>query len=127
MVDVNMVIAGNIQAELGRQHRKQVELAEGIGVSSQTVSKMLNGTRVINAVELGRIAGFLHITMEKLMRMPQNPAKTNAIYIFMGRVRTEEAKKGVKLADELSNMILFHSRVRSNGEEMSKPLKERND
>ena len=31
--------------------------------------------------------------------------------IIMGRVKTEEARKGIQLADELSDMILFHNRV----------------
>lgn len=42
MLDVNMIIANNIQ----------VDLAEGIGVSKQTMSKIMNGARAINAIEL---------------------------------------------------------------------------
>ena len=34
----------------------------------------------------------------------------NVIHAFMGRVKTEEARKGIQLADELSDMILFHTR-----------------
>ena len=37
MLDVNMIIANNIQ----------VDLAEGIGVSKQTMSKIMNGARAI--------------------------------------------------------------------------------
>ncbi|WP_278244431.1 hypothetical protein [Lachnoanaerobaculum saburreum] len=36
----------------------------------------------------------------------------------MGRVKTEEARKGIQLADELSNMILFHAMVCENGKKM---------
>ena len=56
MLDVNMIIANNIQAELKKENKKQVELAEGIGVSKQTMSKMMNGVRVINAIELHKIS-----------------------------------------------------------------------
>ena len=52
MLDVNMIIANNIQAELKKENKKQVDLAEGIGVSKQTMSKIMNGARAINAVEL---------------------------------------------------------------------------
>ena len=48
MLDVNMIIANNIQAELKKENKKQVDLAEGIGVSKQTMSKLMNGARAIN-------------------------------------------------------------------------------
>ena len=47
MLDVNMIIANNIQAELKKENKKQVDLAEGIGVSKQTMSKIMN-TYIIN-------------------------------------------------------------------------------
>ena len=50
MLDVNMIIANNIQAELKKENKKQVDLAEGIGVSRQTMSKIMNGARAINAI-----------------------------------------------------------------------------
>lgn len=39
MLDLNMIIANNIQAELKKENKKQVDLAEEIGVSKQTMSK----------------------------------------------------------------------------------------
>lgn len=53
MLDLNMIIANNIQAELKKENKKQVDLAEEIGVSKQTMSKIMNGARAINAVEAG--------------------------------------------------------------------------
>lgn len=41
MLDVNMIIANNIQAELKKENKKQVDLAEEIGVSKQTMSKII--------------------------------------------------------------------------------------
>lgn len=52
MLDVNMIIANNIQVDLEKENKKQVDLAEGIGVSKQTMSKIMNGARAINAIEL---------------------------------------------------------------------------
>lgn len=40
MLDVNMIIANNIQAELKKENKKQVDLAEGIGVSKQTMGEI---------------------------------------------------------------------------------------
>ena len=63
-VDVNMIIANNIQAELKKENKKQVDLAEGIGVSKQTMSKIMNGARAINAIELHKISEYLHVSMD---------------------------------------------------------------
>ena len=59
MVDMNVVIANNISRSLEKQNRKQVELADYLEVSRQTVNKMLSGARTINAGELRMIADFL--------------------------------------------------------------------
>ena len=53
------------------------------------------------------------------MKMPEKPMDTNVIHAFMGRVKQEEARKGIRLADELSDMILFHTRACENGKRWS--------
>ena len=55
------------------------------------------------------------------MRIPEKAMDTNVIHAFMGRVKTEEARKGIQLADKLSDMILFHTRVYKNGKNMEQP------
>ena len=118
MLDVNMIIANNIQAELKKENKKQVDLAKEIGVSKQTMSKIMNGTKAINAIELYKISEYLHVSTDSLTKMPEELADTNLICMFMERGETEEARKGIQLADELSDMILFHSRVYENGKKM---------
>ena len=108
-----------------KENKKQVDLAEGIGVSKQTMSKIMNGARAINAIELHKISEYLHVSMDSLMKMPEKPMDTNVIHAFMGRVKTEEARKGIQLADELSNMILFHTRVCENGKKMEQPWEDK--
>ena len=121
MVDMNMMISNNILDILRKQGKKQMDLAEGIGVSKQTMSKMLNGGRTISAVELKKIADGLNVSMETIMKIPEAPVETDVIHTFMGRVETEEAKEALRIADEVSDMILFHSRVRKNGQAMRLP------
>ena len=121
MLDVNMIIANNIQAELKKENKKQVDLAEGIGVSKQTMSKIMNGARAINAIELHKISEYLHVSMESLMRIPEKAMDTNVTHAFMRRAKTEEARKGIQLANKLSDMILFHTRVYKNGKIMEQP------
>lgn len=113
-----MKIANNIQVELEKRNLKPVDLVKEIGVSKQTMRKMMNGVRVINAIELHKISEYLHVLMDSLMEMPENSKDTNAIHSLMTCVKTDEAKKGIQLADQLSDMILFHTRVLENGKKM---------
>lgn len=118
MNDINMMIAKNIITILKTQNKKQVELAEALQLNKQTISKMLNGARMINAIELKQIADFLGVKMEELTKIPKEMPTTDLIHVFMGKVETEEAQKALEIADKLSDMILFHSKVRENGVEM---------
>lgn len=119
MIDMNVIIAKNIMQALKRQNKKQIELADFIGTNKQTVNKMLNGSRVINAIELKQIADFLGIKMEELTKIPKLPVERDTIHAFMGKVDTEQAREALKTADMLSDMILFHKKVRTNGIEMT--------
>ena len=122
MIDVNLMIANNIHEILRGQGKKLVDLAAGIGVSEQIVSKMLNGGRSINALELKRIADYLGVSVDSMMQMPATMEAADVIPTFMGRVETQEAKRALEIAGEVSDRILFHRQVRQNGVEMMKPL-----
>ena len=111
MFDVNSMIAANIVAILKKQNRKQIDLAGALQTNKQTISKMLNGSRMINAIELKRIAEFLGVKMEELTKLQGDSVDTDIVH----------AKEALNIADKLSNMILFHSRVRDNGMAMMKP------
>lgn len=115
MTDVNTIIAANIVKILKRQDKKQIDLAEALQTNKQTISKMLNGSRMINAIELKQIAEFLGVKMEELTKVCQESVDTDIVHAFMGKVDSEQAKEALRIADRLSDMILFHSRVRKNG------------
>lgn len=116
-----MIIANNIQNKLKKENKKQIDLAERICVSRQTMSKIMNGSRAINAVELQKVSAYLHVPMETLIKMPENSIDANVIHEFMRRVKTPEARRGIQIADELSDMILFHTKVYENGKQMEEP------
>ncbi len=118
MVDMNIMIGSNILALLKKQNKKQTDLAEALGTNKQTVNKMLNGTRMINAVELKSIAEYLGVRMEELTKISPGHTDTDVVHVFMGKVQSEQAKQALQIADELSDMILFHKRVRENGDAM---------
>lgn len=118
MVDMNAVIAGNILTLLKKQNKKQTDLAGALGTNKQTVNKMLNCTRTINAVELKTIADYLGVKMEELTKISPLHTDTDIVRAFMRKVQSEQARRALQLADEISDMILFHRKVRENGNAM---------
>lgn len=121
MIDVNMIIVNNIQKELATKNISIIDLAYGINISIETMNKIMNGSKTINANDLHKIAEFLNVSLETLMKVQEFPNGTNAVNTFMGRVKSKEAQRGIEIADELSDMILFHTRVYENGKKMEKP------
>ena len=121
MVNTSKIISGNIMNIMKQNGKKQIDLADYLGVSKQVISKMLTGGRMINAIELQKISEFLGTSMEDLVRRPEVLKETNAIKAFMGKVETQEAKDGLGIADEIANLICFYVRTRENAEEMMKP------
>ena len=120
MVGMNAAISNNVLMLLKQNGRKQNELADALGVSKQVMSNMLSGSRMINAVELRQIAGFFHVSMEKLMEVPAERKNTDVIHAFMGEVKTSSARKSLEVADEMANLVLFYARVQDNAEELEK-------
>ncbi|MFV0341908.1 MAG: helix-turn-helix domain-containing protein [Anaerocolumna sp.] len=118
MIDMNIAFASNILAILKQQNIKQTDLAEALQTNKQTVNKMLNGSRMINAIELRQISDFLGVKMEELTRIQTKVVDTDIVRAFMGKVASDQAKNALELADKLSDMILYHSKVRDNGTAM---------
>lgn len=121
MINMNEIISNNIMNIMKQNDKKQVDLAGYLGVSKQVISKMLSGARMINAIELQKIAEFLGVSMESLVKVPQVIPETNTVKAFMGRVESKEAKDGLEIADEIANLICFYARTHENAEEMMQP------
>ncbi len=119
MIDMNMVIADNILCELKKQQKKKTELATALDISKQTIHKMLTGARSISAIELTQISRFLGTTMEQLTAVSPTFLNRNVTHVFMGQVNTPSAKEGIKIADELIDLYLFHSNAQKNAKKMS--------
>ena len=113
MVKASEIISNNIMNIMKQNGKKQIDLADYLGVSKQVISKMLTGGRMINAIELQKISEFLGTSMENLVKRPEVVQETNAIKAFMGKVETQEAKDGLGIADEIANLICFYARTRA--------------
>lgn len=121
MLDMNAVISENILEMLKETGKKHIDLANALSVSKQTMSKMLNGSRAINAVELVKIAEFFSVPMEKLTRIPDDYVENNPVKVFMDTFESDAAKEALEDFDKIMDMIIFHARVRANTEKMMKP------
>ncbi len=119
MEDINDIVVKNITREMRKHNTKQVELAEAIGVTKQIMSKMLNGTRLITISELKKIASYFSVTTDALTH--ENPAVTDVIRVFLGKVETEAAREALKTSDEIADLIIFYAEARANAAEMMTP------
>ena len=115
MTDMNIVIAHNISNTLKMIGKNKEELAIALGYSKQVVGNMLSGSRSVTALELKQISDFCKVPMENLVALPERPVKTNVVLGFVDKVKTEEAKEGIRIADKLIDMYLFHSSVNKQG------------
>ena len=119
MVDINIVVANNIMAQMKMHNTKQIDLANAIHVSKQIMSKMLSGSRLISVAELHKIADYFHITMDDLLQNSEETTEVDVMRAFMGKVGPEEAREALRTADKLADMIIFHANVRENAKDMS--------
>lgn len=119
MANMSEIITKNIIREMQRLSKKQIDLANDISVSKQTMSKMLSGERTINAVELAMIAKALNVSIDVLVKLPSDPINENPIRAFMGKFDSKNAKEGLEIADKVADIICFHARCKDNGENMS--------
>ncbi len=125
MLDINSMIAANIVEILKTQNKKQIDLANALNTNKQTISKMLNGSRMISAAELKLIAEFLGVKTDVLTKIRDDSVDTDIIHAFMGKVESEQAKEALLIANKLSDLILFHKKVRENGMEMLESWEEK--
>lgn len=125
MLDINSMIAANIVEILKTQNKKQIDLANALNTNKQTISKMLNGSRMISAAELKLIAEFLGVKTDELTKIRDDSVDTDIIHAFMGKVESEQAKEALLIANKLSDMILFHKKVRENGMEVLESWEEK--
>lgn len=119
MVDINVAVANNISNLMKRDNKKQIDLANAIGVSKQIMSKMLNGSRLISIAELRKIAEYFNVKTDDLMNAPDVVSSENVVKAFMGKVNSDAAREALRTVDELADMIVYHANICENAAIMS--------
>ncbi|KHM52653.1 XRE family transcriptional regulator [Anaerovibrio lipolyticus] len=122
MIDMNTIIAKNIHAIMQKQNKKQNELVQALDISQDAVSQILNGTHTFNLEELKAISQFLGIEVKRIVDISPGQSSDNAISrAFMGKVTTDSARDTLDIVETLSDMIVYHKRIRQNGVAMMQP------
>jgi transcriptional regulator with XRE-family HTH domain len=60
-------VAAEIRAELARQEKPQLQLAELLGISQVSISRRLRGQTAIDVNELSKIAEYLGVPMSQFL------------------------------------------------------------
>ena len=71
--------------------------------------------------EVEDIKEHLKLNKEQLALFDDNQI---GIKKLMSKIDSENGKKAIEIADRISDMIIFHAKVRKNGEESSKSFDE---
>lgn len=121
MLNMNEVIASNIMDNLRKSGKSQIDLAHHLGISNQVMSDMLDGSQTINAVKLQKIAAFLNVPMEELVRILETTREVDVVQSFIDNGYSDSAKKGLELVDQLANLICFYAKANENAEKMMQP------
>lgn len=117
-MDTNMIIGNNIRRLLKERNIKQTELAAALDTNKQTVSKMIYGNRMISAIELRKIASFLGVSMEEIIRIEIEPGEDGINSVLLGRMDLSRGNNAINIADQISDLIIFHSEMKRNSMEM---------
>lgn len=116
--DVNRIIAENITQQMKEKKLKQLDLADYLGLSKQTVSMMLKGERTISAYEMKCISSFLGVPMNRLLYISDDIITVK--HDNVAGVKPEEEKL-FSFIDKLSSFILFNRKAKANGMEAMEP------
>ena len=114
MKDPNVMIGNNIYDALAEHGKKPEEVAVVLGKPVRYVKELLDGKYLIKGYELKQIADYLNVPLSDFVDIFRQYAKRTGIENLMDKVESEEAKEAIRIADEISDMILFHRRVREN-------------
>jgi len=99
-------VGTNILSILDEKQMTQKELADSIGVSKQVMTKIVKGSKAINALEIKNIANALNISVDRLIEENVRIDETSdymPVFKFMGKIRNEKTKEKF----ELLNSVIY--------------------
>ena len=107
-------IGDNIRYFLEEQGKTQVELADALNTSRQVVYKIINGKKALRADEFVRIAGFLGIKLETLVKEREISKTEDTLSLqLMGEIKDKETVEYV--IELVENLVLMDEELEEYG------------
>ena len=95
----------NISEVLSERNMSQTDLAERMGISKQVMSKIINGQKAINALEIKSIADILDVDVNRLVEEKANHINSQeSLVMLMGEVN-DNTKKELTFLNTVINEI----------------------
>ena len=109
MAALDFIIGKRIQNRLEELGMTQSQLADMLDTSRQVINKLVHGRKSITVKEIHLIAEALQMKPEELIQEDNvETEEKEPIMAFMGEVKSETAKEGLKKAQKIMDIILFH-------------------
>lgn len=109
MLSFNNMVGMRIQERLTEVDWTQTDLADHLGVTRQTVNKIIHGRKNITLQEIKLIADILKMDVEELVKTTTGEGiEPDFVMVFMGKVESEAAKKGLEHAQSIMDLLIFH-------------------
>jgi transcriptional regulator with XRE-family HTH domain len=108
MISLNQLVGTKIQKELNDIGWSQADLAEKLNTSRQIINKIVHGRKKITIEEIKDIADILNVNIKDLTTRTVKEEDTDPIMVFMGQVKTEDARNGLKHANQIMDLMIFH-------------------
>ena len=89
-------VDANIQKELDNKSMTQESLADVLSISKHVMSRIIMGTKAINARELKKIASVLGTTIDSLLMANIESVQIESI-VFMRTMQDEEIREKVEM------------------------------
>lgn len=117
-MDMNKTVGKRISEILEQKGWTQVKLADKMNVSRQVMNNIIQGNKNVTIAEVKKIADILGVNTDDLTKPFEKEEEPEPIMAFMGEVSTKEAREGLKKAEEIMDMIVFHQQTNDSFKEM---------
>ncbi|MBR1710482.1 MAG: helix-turn-helix transcriptional regulator [Clostridia bacterium] len=118
MIGMNRTVNCSVNKLLRLNNKTERQLAEYLGIGQKDLSNMLNGVKMVNSEVLQQIADYFHVPVKRLMEASEAAEPGDVIKTIMTQVKSPVARRSLKFADELADMVIFYARVREGAEEL---------
>lgn len=99
-------VGANILNTLQSKDLTQQMLADRLGISKQVMSKIINGTKAINVLEIKQIAKSLEISVDSLLR-PSALTQPIEAFNYMGKLNNVSTQKKIEHVNKVIEEIIF--------------------